>query len=76
MTTGLVKERITYFHKNGKAYQCFDTIFGTSKVMVYVNIDNHYALARDFIIDHKIANEEELKSIAVENEFLWEVSHG
>lgn len=69
MTNGLVKERMTYFHENGVAYQAFNTILGGAKVLVYVNIDNHYVLANDFNIDHKIANEEELKCIAIENEY-------
>lgn len=72
MTSGLVKERMTYFHENGIAYQAFNTICG-AKILVYVNIDNNYVLANDFTIDHKIANVEELKMIAIENEILREL---
>ena len=71
MTSGLVKERMTYFAGNGIAYQAFNTILGTGKVLVYVNIDNNYVLANDFNIDHKIANEEELKLIAIEHEMQY-----
>lgn len=72
MTSGLVKGRMTYFCENGIAYQAFNTILG-AKVLVYVNIDNCYVLASDFFIDHKIANAEELKMIAIENEILREL---
>ena len=72
MTNGLAKERMTYFYSKTIAYQAFNTIFGTAKVFVYVLIDGgKYILCSDFEIDHKIANEHELKLIAIENERAW-----
>lgn len=68
MNNGLVKERMTYFHKNGTAYQAFNTIMGTAKVLVYAKIDRGYVLAADFKVDHPIASVEELGMIADERE--------
>lgn len=72
MTSGLVKERMTYFHENGMAYQAYNTVLGTAKVFVYCNIDHRYGLCDDFVVDHKITIEE-LELIAIENELLYEL---
>lgn len=74
MTNGLVKERMTYFHENGIAYQAFNTILNTAKVFVYSKIDHRYGLCADFEIDHKITVEE-LELIAIEREALWELNN-
>lgn len=67
MNIGLVKERMTYFPKDGIAYQAFNTILGTAKVFVYVRIDQCFVHAADFTVDHPITAEE-LGMIADERE--------
>lgn len=74
MTNGLVKERMTYFHENGTAYQAFNTVLNTARVMVYHKIDQIYTLSADFKVDHKITVEE-LELIAIEREALWELNN-
>lgn len=73
MTNGLVKERMTYFHENGTAYQAFNTLLNKAKVFVYVRIDLNYICCAEFEVDHKITVEE-LALIAIEHEALVEVS--
>lgn len=73
MTSGLVKERMTYFHENGTAYQAFNTILHTAKVFVYTKIDHKYVLSADFIVDHKITPKD-LELIAIERESDWEAA--
>ncbi|MBR2131514.1 MAG: hypothetical protein IJ955_03090 [Oscillospiraceae bacterium] len=74
MTNGLVKERMTYFHENGTAYQAYNTIMNTAKVMVYYKIDHIYTLGANFNVDHKITVEE-LELIAIEREALYELNN-
>ena len=75
MTNGLHKDRMTYFHENGIAYQAFNTINGGAKILVYVKIDPQYVLCNEFTIDHAIANVEELELIAIENEALRDLTN-
>lgn len=69
MTSGLVKERMTYFCDNGIAYQAFNTILNRAKVLVYVLIDHCFVCCAEVNVDHKI-DEEELKRIAIEREAM------
>ena len=69
MTTGLSKERMTYFCENGIAYQAFNTILNRAKVLVYVPIDHSFVCCGELNVDHKI-DEEELKCIAIEREAM------
>lgn len=67
---GSVKERITYCHENGTAYQAVNSSYNTGTIMVYVKDDNRYVLCAYYEVDH-IITKEELEKFAIEREALY-----
>ena len=63
MTSGLVKERKTFFHK-GYAVQWFHSVLKDTKILIYGDYFNQYIHMSDITLDY-IANDAIVEMLAI-----------